>query len=219
MSASAFYQPDLLGPSYRGLHPGSYALLLFDLSKREKEGEFMLPAPLQTQVADCGGQLDLNQQDVDAISVAMYLPLCEDSEAADAATAGEPAELHIGDSVPHVLLVDDNESIQSTVGEMLRRLGYHVTVRAGGIEALDAIRRDPDRFQLVLTDVTMPRVSGLEMLARLRAIRSDLPVLLMTGFSFNSLSEQTLASATVLQKPFTLAKLKDSVAQALADGP
>jgi len=98
---------------------------------------------------------------------------------------------------------------------MLEYLGYQVTVRAGAVEALDVLRRNPDDFQLVLSDVTMPHLSGVEMAARIRTLRADLPVVLMTGFSIGSAVDQTLDIRAVLKKPFKLAELKRTLANAL----
>ncbi len=83
----------------------------------------------------------------------------------------------------HILLVDDEESIISMEKDMLARLGYQVTARTSSIEALEAFRSAPDRFDLVITDMAMPNMSGDTLSAELIAIRPDIRVLLCTGFS------------------------------------
>jgi len=202
VSASRLYQPELLGSRYRGLAAGNYALILFDAQTKQKPQQpFQLTETLRNRVASAGGQLDASQQADSGLSVALHLPLLA-------------AETNRS-TTTHVLLVDDNEGAQSTIGTMLEYLGYQVTVRAGAVEALDVLRRNPDDFQLVLSDVTMPHLSGVEMAARIRTLRADLPVVLMTGFSIGSAVDQTLDIRAVLKKPFKLAELKRTLANAL----
>jgi len=66
---------------------------------------------------------------------------------------------------------------------MLESLGYQVTARTSSIEALEAFRNRPEKFHLVLTDQTMPNMTGTELAVNLLAIRPDIPVILCTGFS------------------------------------
>ena len=71
------------------------------------------------------------------------------------------------------------ESWQTT----LEGLGYKVTARTSGIEALEAFRTWPDKFDLVITDLTMPKMTGIDFARELLSIRPDIPVILCTGFS------------------------------------
>ena len=66
---------------------------------------------------------------------------------------------------------------------ILERLGYDVTMRTGSVEALEAFRAQPDRFDLVITDQTMPDMIGLELAEKLLHYRPDVPIILITGFS------------------------------------
>jgi CheY-like chemotaxis protein len=66
---------------------------------------------------------------------------------------------------------------------MLRALGYDVVGRTGSLEALEAFRARPDAFDLVITDMTMPGLTGMELARQLTAIRPDVPIILCTGFS------------------------------------
>jgi len=69
------------------------------------------------------------------------------------------------------------------VRQMLERLGYHVTARTSSVEALEAFRAQPEKFDLVITDQTMPNMTGAELTKKLIAIRPDIPAILCTGFS------------------------------------
>jgi CheY-like chemotaxis protein len=67
--------------------------------------------------------------------------------------------------------------------QMLERLGYDVTERTGSIEALEAFRNAPDKFDLVITDMTMPNMTGVQLAQKLLEIRPDIPIIICTGFS------------------------------------
>ena len=82
-----------------------------------------------------------------------------------------------------ILVVDDEKSMVDTLKKMLARLGYRVVVRTSSIEALEAFRSGPDNFDLVITDMTMPNLTGDKLAQKLLAIRSDIPIILCTGFS------------------------------------
>ena len=83
----------------------------------------------------------------------------------------------------HILLIDD-EHILAEMGQiMLERLGYEVTVRTSSLEALEAFQNQPDRFDAVVTDQTMPGMTGLDLARRLLQIRPGLPIILCTGYS------------------------------------
>ena len=69
------------------------------------------------------------------------------------------------------------------VRQMLERLGYHVTARTSSVEVLEASRAQPEKFDLVITDQTMPNMTGAELTKKLIDIRADVPIILCTGFS------------------------------------
>jgi two-component system cell cycle sensor histidine kinase/response regulator CckA len=113
----------------------------------------------------------------------------------------------------HILLVDDVESLVVMGEIVLRQLGYAAEGESQALRALARIERDPHYFQLVVTDQTMPSLSGLEFAARIRAIRPDLPVVLTSGFSMALSSELVMASGVreVLAKPYTADALAAAV--------
>jgi PAS domain S-box-containing protein len=83
----------------------------------------------------------------------------------------------------HILFIDDEEMLTTMAKTMLERLGYVVTVRTSSLEALTTFQNQPDRFDLVITDLTMPGMTGLDLSRRLLQIRPSLPIILCTGFS------------------------------------
>ncbi|RLB77890.1 MAG: sensory box histidine kinase/response regulator protein, partial [Deltaproteobacteria bacterium] len=82
-----------------------------------------------------------------------------------------------------ILFVDDEEQIARMSQQILEGLGYHVTARTSSVEALETFRAAPDKFDLVITDTTMPNMTGVELAKKLMEIRSDIPIIICTGFS------------------------------------
>ena len=91
--------------------------------------------------------------------------------------------------IESILFVDDEEMLTEMGKTMLERLGYKVTVETNSIEALKIIQDQPDRFDLVITDQTMPGMTGSDLARRILQIRPGLPIILCTGFS-NLISEE-----------------------------
>ena len=108
-----------------------------------------------------------------------------------------------------VLVVDDEEAVAAVIGEMLESWGLGVTVIRNPVEAEQWFLRGPDRVDLVLTDQTMPKMTGLELAERLTLVRPDLPVMLYTGYGKNITEEQASRSGICAQiaKPVEPASL------------
>jgi CheY-like chemotaxis protein len=135
---------------------------------------------------------------------------------------GQPDEITTEDDwLPtrsgYILFVDDEAPLARVGQEILGRLGYDVMVRTSSIEALEAFRAMPQRFDLVITDQTMPAMTG-EMLAReLRRIRPDIPIILCTGFSHLMHAEkaQAMGIDAFLMKPILTQELAQVIQQVL----
>lgn len=83
----------------------------------------------------------------------------------------------------HILLVDDEEPIAHLEKLLLERFGYQVTARTGSVDALETFKSHPDQFDLIISDMTMPNMTGDELTRRLIALRPDIPIIICTGFS------------------------------------
>jgi PAS domain S-box-containing protein len=127
-----------------------------------------------------------------------------------------PAELKTHDvktPVPHgkgrILLVDDEAMLTRVAESMLTRLGYEVESVLSPSEAIIAFQAEPDRFDLIITDQTMPKMTGVQLAAALRQLRPDIPVILCTGFSETMDAEQAYALGinAFLMKPLELREL------------
>ena len=130
-------------------------------------------------VKSCGGAITCDSTLGEGTVFTVTLPrLPADSRSED---AGEPA-LPAGGG-EHILYVDDEEMLREMGGIMLRRLGYRVTTRGSSLQALEDFRDDPLRFDLVITDQTMPGMTGIDMARRMLQLRPALPVILCTGYS------------------------------------
>ena len=92
-----------------------------------------------------------------------------------------------------VLLVDDEEAIVELLSMMLERLGYSVEATTNSLEALDVFKKNPDRFDVVITDQTMPHMTGKTLAGKMFSVRSDIPVILCTGYSEMINEEQSKA--------------------------
>jgi CheY-like chemotaxis protein/anti-sigma regulatory factor (Ser/Thr protein kinase) len=124
----------------------------------------------------------------------VYLPLIEDLdmgadlESTDGATQGEE----------RILLVDDEEQIVAMERQMLENLGYRVTARTDSQEALKVFAEQPHNFDLVITDMTMPHMSGDQLAQKMLDIEPNIPVILCTGF--NEVITEDKALAIGIQK-------------------
>ena len=118
-----------------------------------------------------------------------------------------------------ILLVDDEEELLDTCRKMLDRLGYKVVARNNGRAALEAFLAHPNRFDLIITDRTMPDMTGIELAERIMEIRPNVPVILYTGH--DELSHFEKASASVvresLHKPFDRKRMAETIRRVLRE--
>ena len=116
-----------------------------------------------------------------------------------------------------ILFVDDEEALVQLGGKLLQMLGYDVVGQTNSVEALEVFRAQPERFDLVVTDYTMPRLTGIDMAEKLMRIRPDIPIILCTGYS-ERLSEDDVKRRGIralLLKPLGAGQLAEAVATAL----
>ncbi|MFN8718645.1 MAG: response regulator [Gemmatimonas sp.] len=120
----------------------------------------------------------------------------------------------------HVLGVDDEESVRSVAAALLRRRGFTVTEGRDGLDAVSVFGAAPSQSSLVLLDLTMPNMNGEETLRALRHIRSDLNVLLMSGYNEQDVARMFAGRerSGFLQKPFTAGELYEAVGAAVRLG-
>jgi len=165
-------------------------------------------------VRDHGGAVWIDSQLGEGTTVSCLLPLAEtETEIEGVVEADVPRG-----AGQAVLLVDDEPNLVDIGRRRLSGLGYEVTTATGADEAVALFAASPGRFALVLTDLSMPRVDGLELARRLREVDAGARVLLMTGY-VEEISASELERAgiqAVLKKPLATAELARAVARALA---
>jgi signal transduction histidine kinase len=185
----------------------------FFTTKRPGEGTGMGLALVHGIVASHGGVVTVASVVGQGTTFTIYLPRIDDSVRDEAAQEGS-----LPTGAERVLFVDDEESLVSLGQEILMLLGYDVVVCTSSIEALEVFRMAPQRFDLVITDQTMPHMTGEELALELRRLRSDIPIILCTGFSHIMYAEraQELGIDAFLMKPLAMQDLAQVIQQVLA---
>jgi signal transduction histidine kinase/ActR/RegA family two-component response regulator len=120
-----------------------------------------------------------------------------------------------------ILLVDDEEQIISMERQMLENLGYRVTARTDSVEALKVFSEQPEEYDLVITDMTMPHMSGDELAQKLLDVKPDIPVILCTGFNEDITEEKALEMGIqkFLMKPVIKNDLASTIRSVLDQDP
>jgi CheY-like chemotaxis protein len=116
-----------------------------------------------------------------------------------------------------ILLVEDEDQVRNLTRAMLKRQGYQVFDFGSGTEALEFLRHQSESIDLLISDIVMPQVSGLDLAREAQSVRPGMRLLLMSGYTETSVSAQGLiAPGTVfIHKPFTAASLREKVREAL----
>ncbi|MEZ4453289.1 MAG: PAS domain S-box protein [Nannocystaceae bacterium] len=142
---------------------------------------------------------------------------CVELPAVDAERAHEPPRSEPIHGRGHVLFIDDEELLVSVGEALLGRLGYTVTAHARARDALELIREDPGRFDVVITDYEMPELSGVEVAREIARVAPNVPVILASGR--RSREEDDLGAEGVrlqISKPYGVRELSDVLARARA---
>jgi PAS domain S-box-containing protein len=163
-------------------------------------------------VKDHGGQIKVYSEVGIGTAFHVFLPSAD----SPAETIVEKAkQLPTGSGC--ILFVDDEQSLIDLSRDFLGRLGYRVETRASAIDAIEAFRADPPKFDLVISDMTMPKMTGDEMARQMRAIRPDIPIILCSGFSerLHSQATEAIGINAVLMKPLIYADLAHTVHRVL----
>ncbi len=153
-------------------------------------------------VEKCGGNIQVSSADGQGSTFRILLPEAGRKRAEVPVTLQKEVEF-TGEGT--VLLVDDDELIVKTGSGILEMLGYDAVGTGSSLEALDILKERADEFVLLITDHTMPDMTGPELAVAALKIRSDLPVILSTGFSSDIVGGKIAGSGIrgVLNKPFT----------------
>lgn len=176
------------------------------------EGTGLGLSVVQGIVKSCGGAISVYSEAGRGTSFHVFLPRVEEEIAPQ---AREVEVLPTGDE--RILFVDDERPLVDLGKEMLESLGYSVSVNTNSLEALETFRAQPDAFDLVITDMTMPGLTGKELAKELMSIRSDIPIILCTGFSdlINEKQAEEIGIREFIMKPYVIASLAQTIRKVL----
>ncbi len=160
-----------------------------------------------------GGEISVESTPGKGSVFHVLLPLADSVPRAAGPAAG-PSKGGAG----RILAVDDEEQVAHMLEYMLRYLGYSATVMTDSRKALELFSADPDAFDLVISDLTMPYLTGEALVRKLREIRASIPVILTTGFSgrINEESCKSLNIQGLFMKPFVLTELAELLSRLLS---
>ena len=202
-----------------GMHPSVLGRIFepYFTTKEQSKGTGLGLSVTHGIVKSHGGDIQVFSESGKGTTFRVYLPLIQNVE------PEEVTEV-IGTllrGAERILLVDDEEPIANMEKLMLERLGYQITALTSSTEALDTFRSQPERFDLVITDMTMPSMTGIELAPKLLQIRPDIPIILCSGFN-EMASEEKVKSIGIkayVQKPVELKVLGQTIRDVLEKPP
>lgn len=182
----------------------------FFTTKKVGEGTGLGLSVVHGIVNSLNGQITVESEEEEGSTFYIYLPKVNDSTSCQEAN---PVSNVSSVGAEHILYIDDEKPITEMGEQMLKRLGYSVTVENSSIEALELFKSNPNHFDLVLTDNIMPDLSGTKLARKLLDIRKDLPIILITGFSENLDAEkiEKIGIRNYIAKPIVTAELANAI--------
>ena len=184
-------------------------------TKEQGKGTGLGLAVVYGIVKDYGGEIEVETKIGSGTIFRVYLPLMSQSENKGAAEI--KTEIKMGHE--HILLVDDDAAVANLEQQILERLGYQITLRTSSLDAVEVFRSNPDAFDIVITDMTMPNMTGDQLVEEILSIRPDIPIIICTGFSERINEEQAEAIGVkgFLMKPVVKSDLASMVRKVLDD--
>jgi signal transduction histidine kinase/BarA-like signal transduction histidine kinase len=181
-------------------------------TKGPGEGNGLGLAVVHGIVTNLGGAITVNSEIGRGTTFKVYLPRINRQATQEIASSNA-----LPKGKGHILFVDDEGQIVRLGERLLAHLGYQVTTRTSGMDALEVFRSQPDTFDLVITDLTMPQMTGIELARELLRLRFDLPIILCTGFSeaISADKAKIMGIREYLLKPVTAKKYARTIRRML----
>jgi len=183
-------------------------------SKEKGRGTGMGLAVAHGIVKNYGGAISVKSEPAQGACFEIYLPSLEPE---GVEKVGAPTALAGGHE--RILLVDDEEAIVGTMQMMLERQGYQVEAKMSSLEAFETFSAAPHDYDLVISDQTMPGMTGEEFSKKLMALRPDVPIILCTGFShmINKEKAKALGIRKLIMKPIVMREMVLTIREVLDD--
>ena len=216
------------------LTPGTYALLkvidtgvgieknvmtkIFDpyfTTKEVGKGSGLGLSVVLEIVKSFNGDIHVYSEAGQGTEISVYLPIMK--KATEEIEFSAPLPIQGGSE--RILIVDDDKSIVKMEKRMLERLGYHVSDQTSSIDALKAFEAQPGFYDLVITDMTMPNMTGEQLAKKLIVIKPEIPIIMCTGFSetINKEKSEFLGIKGFLMKPMVKSEMGHAVRKVLDD--
>ncbi|MGD8264116.1 MAG: cache domain-containing protein, partial [Desulfobacterales bacterium] len=216
-----------------GMNPGTFILLIvsdtghgmppevlerifdpFFTTKKKGEGTGMGLSVVHGIVKSHGGTIIVESTPEEGSTFYVYLPAIE----TDSVTQAKSANIMVT-GTERILFVDD-EAFQADIGrQMLERLGYQVTTQTNSLDALTLFRKNPEAFDLVITDMTMPNMTGDILAQKMMSVRPDIPIIVCTGYSerINKKKVKEMGIKELALKPVVMQDIADMIRRTLDD--
>jgi PAS domain S-box-containing protein len=160
------------------------------------------------------GILDIESIEGDGSTFHIYIPLLQEK------APTQPEAKHIAETNAHgelILLVDDEAFVRETTAEVLEAFGYKVLQAEDGLQAIDVFKKHQHAIDIVILDVVMPKLGGVESAAHIRMINANIPIIFITGYDKEQMLklDNQASNSTVLGKPIQFDKLHSIISQKL----
>ena len=157
-----------------------------------------------------GGTVRVNSEVGAGTRVEMWLPEARLKRATEPNSPAGHAFNRSEDAL-NILLIDDHDAVRATTASLLEDMGHRVTDVADGLAALEMIRSDEGRFDIIVTDYAMPKISGAQLIKEVRHLLPDMRAIIITGYAEARELFSSDMEVEVLEKPFTPEKLRSAL--------